>query len=271
MCGICGFVSIGEPLPRSLLERMNATIRRRGPDGEGHLHQGGVGLAMRRLSIIDLTGGQQPIFNETGKISIVFNGEIYNYRELRQKLLRLGHQLRTESDTEVIVHLYEEYGADAANTSRGHVRVRDLGFRAWVCVVGTRSPRYQTALLRGRTRRRPVWLGDQVAARERHGARRSGPAGNRRVSHVHKCAYATDDLFGNPATRTGYDPGDLVPMDRWPPGDIGQYLLHHRMGKGHLNRSGSWIVKALCAGPSKATWSATYPSPRSFPEESTAG
>ena len=119
MCGICGFVSAGATLPRSLLERMNATIRRRGPDGEGYLYEEGVGLAMRRLAIIDLAGGDQPIFNESGTLGIVFNGEIYNYRELRERLARLGHVFRTHSDTEVIVHLFEEYGLDAPTHLEG--------------------------------------------------------------------------------------------------------------------------------------------------------
>jgi asparagine synthase (glutamine-hydrolysing) len=112
MCGICGFVSVAGISERVLLQ-MNERIARRGPDGAGHLHDGAVGLAMRRLAIIDLAGGQQPIFNESGKIAIVFNGEIYNYRELRDNLVRQGHQFRTDSDTEVIVHLYEEYGLEA--------------------------------------------------------------------------------------------------------------------------------------------------------------
>lgn len=113
MCGICGFVALGSRIPESVLLEMNASIARRGPDGSGHLHEGQIGLAMRRLSIIDLAGGTQPIFNETGTMAIVFNGEIYNYRTLRENLRRQGHQFRTDSDTEVIVHLYEQYGLDA--------------------------------------------------------------------------------------------------------------------------------------------------------------
>jgi len=119
MCGICGFVAVGAPLPEPVLLDMNARIARRGPDGAGHFHAGNVGLAMRRLAIIDLTGGQQPIFNETGTIAVVFNGEIYNYRQLRDGLLRQGHQFRTDSDTEVIVHLYEQYGLEAPNHLAG--------------------------------------------------------------------------------------------------------------------------------------------------------
>lgn len=114
MCGICGFFSPAGRFPEQVLLRMNDAIRRRGPDGAGHLFDGKVGLAMRRLAIIDLEGGQQPIYNETGDVAIVFNGEIYNYRKLRAELLAKGHKFQTHSDTEVIVHLYEEYGERVA-------------------------------------------------------------------------------------------------------------------------------------------------------------
>src|SRR5437773_458662 len=94
-------------------------IRHRGPDDEGILMAGPVGLGMRRLSIIDLAGGHQPISNETGLISIVFNGEIYNYRELRRELVGRGHVFKTSSDTEAILHLYEDLGVDCVKRLRG--------------------------------------------------------------------------------------------------------------------------------------------------------
>jgi len=121
MCGICGFVSLtGAPVPHErVLRQMNATIRRRGPDGEGYLTRAPVGLAMRRLAIVDLDGGQQPISNEDGAISVVFNGEIYNYRELRTLLQQRGHRLATHSDTEVLVHLYEDHGLEFLKQVRG--------------------------------------------------------------------------------------------------------------------------------------------------------
>ena len=121
MCGICGFISLtGAAVPHEdVLRAMNATIRRRGPDGEGYLTQGPVGLAMRRLAIVDLDGGRQPISNEDGTISIVFNGEIYNYRELRALLQGRGHHLATHSDTEVLVHLYEDHGLEFLARVRG--------------------------------------------------------------------------------------------------------------------------------------------------------
>lgn len=101
------------------IERMCGAIRHRGPDGEGIHVRGGVGLGMRRLSIIDLAGGDQPIHNEDGTKTVVFNGEIYNYRQLRSELIARGHELRTHSDTETIVHLYEDYGADCVKHLRG--------------------------------------------------------------------------------------------------------------------------------------------------------
>ncbi|PYX70146.1 MAG: asparagine synthetase B, partial [Acidobacteria bacterium] len=98
---------------------MCRTIVHRGPDDEGVYAQGPVGLGMRRLSIIDLAGGKQPIHNEDRTIWVVFNGEIYNFPELRRELEGRGHQFYTHSDTEVIVHLYEEMGADCVKKLRG--------------------------------------------------------------------------------------------------------------------------------------------------------
>jgi asparagine synthase (glutamine-hydrolysing) len=115
MCGICGHLQNdrARPVDRELLERMNATIRHRGPDSDGFHVAGHVGMAMRRLAIIDVDGGQQPMTNEDGSIQLVFNGEIYNFRELRDELERFGHRFATSSDTEVIVHAYEQWGDDA--------------------------------------------------------------------------------------------------------------------------------------------------------------
>src|SRR5438552_12967534 len=107
MCGICGLA--GAP-DRERLATMSAALEHRGPDSAGEFVDGPVALASRRLSIIDITGGDQPIANEDGSCVVVQNGEIYNYPELRRELLRDGHVLRTDSDTEAIVHLYEQYG-----------------------------------------------------------------------------------------------------------------------------------------------------------------
>ncbi|NUN04004.1 MAG: asparagine synthase (glutamine-hydrolyzing), partial [Bryobacteraceae bacterium] len=111
MCGICGiFDLMGNPIDASVLAKMNGVIRHRGPDGDGQLVDGEIGLGHRRLSIIDVGGGGQPIGNEDGSIQIVFNGEIYNFVELREELEKAGHRFRTRSDTEVIVHAYEQWG-----------------------------------------------------------------------------------------------------------------------------------------------------------------
>ncbi len=120
MCGICGTLGI-ESAERSeaITRRMMNGIRHRGPDDEGSLVAPSVALGMRRLSIIDLAGGHQPVFNEAGNIAVVFNGEIYNYQELRGKLAACGHEFRTNSDTEVIVHGYEQWGEECLRELRG--------------------------------------------------------------------------------------------------------------------------------------------------------
>src|SRR5258708_3965978 len=112
MCGICGVVNFdsGEAVQSNLLERMTGALKHRGPDDEGYFLKGNVGLGHRRLSIIDLDGGRQPIFSEDGSAVIVFNGEIYNYADLTADLASRGHDFRTRSDTESILHGYEEYG-----------------------------------------------------------------------------------------------------------------------------------------------------------------
>ncbi|HKO62557.1 MAG TPA: asparagine synthase (glutamine-hydrolyzing) [Pyrinomonadaceae bacterium] len=126
MCGIAGFVDLWNATESrckqeraQTLENMCRVIRHRGPDDQGVMVDAGVALGMRRLSIIDLSGGRQPISNEDGTVRIVFNGEIYNYRDLQSELGALGHQLQTNSDTETIVHLYEEYGPACVDSLRG--------------------------------------------------------------------------------------------------------------------------------------------------------
>ncbi len=120
MCGICGILNFnGEPVDRAVLTAMNQTLRHRGPDDSGIFIAGPLGLAMRRLSIIDLAGGQQPIANEDGTVQVIQNGEIYNFPALRQSLMQKGHRFKTRSDTETIVHAYETYGQDFAGQLRG--------------------------------------------------------------------------------------------------------------------------------------------------------
>lgn len=134
MCGIAGIVAFPDaerPTPERI-RRMCDRIVHRGPDDEGIEVNGGVGLGMRRLAVIDLAGGRQPIANEDGTVTTVFNGEIYNYRELRRELESMGHTFATSSDTEVIVHAYEQYGEDFPNRLNGmfaialHDRRNDL-------------------------------------------------------------------------------------------------------------------------------------------------
>ena len=121
MCGIYGaFSTDGErPIQADVLERMAHVLAHRGPDGGGTHLAGPFGMGMRRLSIIDLTGGDQPMCNEDGTLWVVFNGEIYNYRELTAELIARGHRFATSSDTEVLVHLYEEYGERCVEPLRG--------------------------------------------------------------------------------------------------------------------------------------------------------
>src|SRR6266496_3975755 len=120
MCGIVGIVhNDKKAVDEVLLSQMCAAIRHRGPDEDGFYVNGPVGLAMRRLSIIDLKSGQQPIHNQDRTAWIVFNGEIYNYLELREKLEKLGHHFYTNSDTEAIIHAYDRYGGDCAKHLRG--------------------------------------------------------------------------------------------------------------------------------------------------------
>lgn len=121
MCGICGKLQLdGESqVDLAFLERMMGSIAHRGPDGQGNYRNGPVGLGHTRLAIIDLNTGSQPIANEDNTVWIVFNGEIYNYPQLREELLKKGHQFKSTSDTEVIVHLYEEYGVESISRLQG--------------------------------------------------------------------------------------------------------------------------------------------------------
>ena len=121
MCGIAGFIGTQRSYVAHAddVHRMCQTIVHRGPDDEGIYVQGPAALGMRRLSIIDLSSGRQPIHNEDGTLWVVFNGEIYNFPELRRALEAGGHRFYTNTDTEVIVHLYEDYGSDCVKKLRG--------------------------------------------------------------------------------------------------------------------------------------------------------
>src|SRR5512132_3653997 len=119
MCGICGIASARGAADPERLAAMSATLTHRGPDSDGAFVEGPVALAARRLSIIDLDTGDQPIANEDGTVVVVQNGEIYNYAELTDELARAGHRFRTHGDTEVIVHAYEQWGLSFAERLRG--------------------------------------------------------------------------------------------------------------------------------------------------------
>ena len=119
MCGIAGFYLREGKASLSTVRTMCDQIRHRGPDDEGYHVEGGCAIGMRRLSIIDLSTGHQPMANEDESVWVVFNGEIYNYQELRRDLLTRGHRFATNSDTETLVHLYEEQGAEGLRRLRG--------------------------------------------------------------------------------------------------------------------------------------------------------
>jgi asparagine synthase (glutamine-hydrolysing) len=126
MCGIAGILDFGRPPSREDVAPMVDALRHRGPDADGFLVDGPVALGMRRLSIIDLAGGDQPIWNEDRTVAVMFNGEVFNYVELRADLLRNGHRLSTNSDTETLVHLYEDSGPDFLSRLNGM-----FGFALW--------------------------------------------------------------------------------------------------------------------------------------------
>ncbi|MEK6247910.1 MAG: asparagine synthetase B, partial [Planctomycetales bacterium] len=121
MCGICGAFHwlSDKQVDSDLIERMCRRIVHRGPDDEGSFVEGAVGIGFRRLSVIDLVTGAQPVFNEDQSICTVLNGEIYNFQQLRENLIERGHRFSSAGDAEVIVHLYEEYGVDFVDHLNG--------------------------------------------------------------------------------------------------------------------------------------------------------
>src|ERR1700761_8951382 len=121
MCGICGQVKLAgdEPVDQNVIRRMSRTLFHRGPDDEGYFFDRSLGFGFRRLSIIDLSGGHQPMSDAEETVWVVFNGEIYNFPELRKELERFGHVFRTHSDTEVIAHGYKQWGDDVLNHLNG--------------------------------------------------------------------------------------------------------------------------------------------------------
>src|SRR5215471_9157180 len=121
MCGFTGLVDLRSerPVREDLLRAMNGSIAHRGPDGDGFHFEPGVGFGHRRLSIIDLEGGKQPLYNEDNTVVVTYNGEIFNFKEVEKELLARGHRFRTRCDTEVIVHAWEEWGVDCLKRFNG--------------------------------------------------------------------------------------------------------------------------------------------------------
>jgi len=183
MCGIAGIFSPGQgPPSETVLRRMLYLLRHRGPDEFGIFLGPSIGLAHARLSIIDLSTGQQPMGNEDGSLRIVFNGEIFNYIELREDLVARGHCFRTRSDTEVILHLYEEKGAGAVDELNGQ-----FAFAIWD------AGRQELFLARDRMGIRPLfyaragndWVfGSEIKAIFAH------PGASRKIDPI-----ALDDIF----------------------------------------------------------------------------
>jgi len=166
MCGICGIVSAGGAADPVRLARMSAKLVHRGPDSDGAFLDGPVGLAARRLAIIDLAGGDQPIANEDGTVTVVQNGELYNYPELRLELERAGHRFRTSCDTEVLVHLYEREGEAFARRLRGMFAVA-----LWD------APRRRLVLARDRYGIKPLYYREENGGLEFASELRSLPRG----------------------------------------------------------------------------------------------
>ena len=151
MCGIAGLFMYSEMAGsrRETLERLIRPLRHRGPDDEGFHLSGPLGLAHARLSVIDVNGGHQPLFNEDRTVAVVCNGEIYNHRELRRELEARGHRFATRSDSEVIVHLYEELGAGCVERLAGMFAL---------AVADSRERRM--LLARDRVGKKPLYLAD---------------------------------------------------------------------------------------------------------------
>ncbi len=175
MCGICGQYNFGssEPVRRSDIEAMTNAMVHRGPDDEGHYIAGPLGLGFRRLSIIDLAGGHQPMSDEQESVWVVFNGEIYNFLELREELQSHGHVFRTKCDTEVIVHGYKQWGDEVLNRLNGMFGLAIWDTRPSSSGSGARSVRNQAAVLPDRPRPAVLRIGD--ASGSRHHEREREP------------------------------------------------------------------------------------------------
>jgi asparagine synthase (glutamine-hydrolysing) len=212
MCGICGLMNINlqVPLEPFILYRMTDCLAHRGPDEDGHYLSDYVGLGSRRLSIIDLAGGRQPIANEDESAWIVFNGEIYNYRQLRCYLEKRGHQFRTATDTEVILHLYEEFGMECMQRLDGI-----FAFAIWD------SGRQELLLARDRMGVKPLYyceIGDQLIFGSEMKAILAHPGVARDVDPISLNEYLSFEYVPSPRTiiRNVYrlEPGHVLRYSR---------------------------------------------------------
>jgi asparagine synthase (glutamine-hydrolysing) len=191
MCGICGVIGVESGIEAGeALRRMLASMRHRGPDDEGRLEEPCVRLGMRRLSIIDLAGGSQPVWNETGRVAVLFNGEIYNFHELSETLAGLGHVFRTHSDTEVIVHAYEQWGADCLQRLNGM-----FAFAIW----DGRTEPAQVFLARDRLGIKPLYYANSSGALVFASEVRALLASDRIERRVSPSALSSYLLFGSVA------------------------------------------------------------------------
>lgn len=223
MCGICGIIEFdGRPLRPETIHRMADTLWHRGPDDAGYHFEPGVGLGHRRLSIIDLSKGQQPISNEDRSVWVVFNGEIYNYRDLRDRLQSKGHIFQTKSDTEVIVHLYEEVGADCFSQLRGMFAI----------AIWDRKRR-QVLLARDRVGKKPLFYWHDGSRLIFGSELKAVTAGSEAVPHLDVTALADYFTFLYiPAPKTIYKEIKKVPA--------GHYIA---FSENHLRRQEYWDLR----------------------------
>ncbi len=212
MCGICGVIGIEQPNhTQAVLRRMLDALLHRGPDGEGSLIAPSAGVGMRRLSIIDLPGGNQPVWNESGTLAVFYNGEIYNFKDLRRELESLGHVFHTQSDTEAIVHAYEAWGRGFLQHLRGM-----FGFALLEMPDGPQGPVTRILLARDRLGIKPLYYtlvdGALLFASEVRALLATGliPA---KLSSAALSSYLLFGSLAEPATL--FDPIHSLPPGHW--------------------------------------------------------
>ena len=196
MCGIAGIIDlVGQrPAPEGVVQRMARAITHRGPDEEGFLEQPGIALASRRLSIVDLADGQQPMTNEDRSVFVVFNGELFDYVERREELVRQGHRFRTHCDTEIIPHLWEDHHEGMWERLRGQFAIALVGRAAATTPSRPRPLRHRAAFLEPAGRLAALCFRNQRPARFRNGAAATRSQGTRSRLHLLRGAGA-EDLF----------------------------------------------------------------------------